>query len=339
MILNIFLHRFNLLIVKITEWNNINNSNINNVKIVNHLTVTNKVLAEEKTSLHNENHHLTTANKILAEEKTKLHIENNHLKHEINVLVSGNQKKIFPDIQKDIKNILNLISPKKVLGFNKIRIGSDNDGGYVMLDSFSKESECYSIGIGYNVEWDKYFANMNKTVFQYDHTVEDSPIKMPNLIFNKLGISNYIINNNFTTIEDEIKKNGHENNNNLILKMDIEGDEWNVFEDLSEIYLKKFEQIVIEFHQMNLLEDNYFRNKCKLVFNKLIKFHTPIHIHANNYCPVNIIYGIPLPQLLEVTFIRNDNYQFEIETDSFPQKLDMPCKKGEYDISLGMFKF
>ena len=45
-----------------------------------------------------------------------------------------------------------------------------------------------------------------------------------------------------------MKENGHLNEKNMILKMDVDGAEWNSLKDLTEDVLMQFKYILIEYH-------------------------------------------------------------------------------------------
>ena len=58
------------------------------------------------------------------------------------------------DLQARIVMLGLLMAPRRVTGHRKIRVGGRTDGGYVMLDDFSKLQTAFSLGVGPNVDWD-----------------------------------------------------------------------------------------------------------------------------------------------------------------------------------------
>ena len=74
--------------------------------------------------------------------------------------------------------------------------------------------------------------------------------------------------NNMNTLEELMKVNGHLNEANMILKMDVEGAEWNVLKELSYDILKKFKYISFELH-LGKFPKGYYSDVIK----KLSKFH------------------------------------------------------------------
>jgi hypothetical protein len=179
--------------------------------------------------------------------------------------------------------IFKLISPKDLENISYKRYGCDNDGGYIMIENEVKGGLAYSFGIGGNVSWDIEMANHGYTVYQYDHTIENTPVQNKNFIFNKKGISNKI-DSKLTTIEDIILKNKHQDETDIVLKCDIEGCEWDAFYQIKDNVLNCFSNILIEFHWFNALaDDDVFYHKVHNVLEKLSQMFVPYHIHANNF--------------------------------------------------------
>ena len=88
------------------------------------------------------------------------------------------------EISKNIaKIILSEVYPKTCINFSLIRVGRNNDGGYVMVDDF-KETDCLiSYGIGGDVSFEKDLQNKIKLSHLYDHTIQNLPDNVKNSIF------------------------------------------------------------------------------------------------------------------------------------------------------------
>ena len=116
--------------------------------------------------------------------------------------------------------------------------------------------------------------------------------------------------------------------NKIFLKMDIEGHEWDIFNNINEVVLCRFEQMVIEFHNLEFLQNQHFPDvdikysKMINVFSKLNKFFYLRHIHGNNCGGFK-----DLPNTVECTYIRKDLLDTipEIEKVAYPiPGLDFP---------------
>ena len=81
--------------------------------------------------------------------------------------------------QAAILDFLSYLTPRRAVRFEKIRLGRDGDGGYVMLDDFSGVSSALSFGIETDCSWDTAIAERGIEVHQYDHTVDGPPTDHP----------------------------------------------------------------------------------------------------------------------------------------------------------------
>ena len=92
------------------------------------------------------------------------------------------------DVQKLILDCLNLFTPKAVVGYAKVRIGSKHDGGYIQVDNLSHIRGALSLGISNDDNWDAEIASHGIPVKQYDYSIESAPTKNVLLHFHKLKI-------------------------------------------------------------------------------------------------------------------------------------------------------
>jgi hypothetical protein len=170
------------------------------------------------------------------------------------------------------------------LDHSKIRIGRDNDGGYVILDGLNYDL-MISCGINNDDSFEHDFLNHHKGVscLAYDGTVNDIPNFHDRIQFVKKNISNE--NSDFlTNLHDVVGSN-----NNIFLKMDIEGSEYPWLHCMPKKYLRKMSQIVIEFHSKCCGID-YFTPYTNSAFESLLGTHYLVHLHGNN-CMSKSLYG------------------------------------------------
>ena len=237
----------------------------------------------------------------------------------------------------------------KVYNFdNKIRLGVNNDGGYVFGNINSLELQeflhpigvydCYiSAGVSNEESFSRDFIEMygmNKdNCFAFDGTIVDYPYNYTNKItFFKKNINNFNDDNNsnlsFLT----------EKYNNIFLKMDIEGGEYPWILSIDENTLSNFKQIVIEFHGINDDSWGCINNDKIKCLKKLSKTHYLIHAHGNNYS--NVTNGIP--DVIELSYI-NKNYITDIpilNSKSLPiDNLDYPNNSNLKDFNLNFYPF
>ena len=219
-------------------------------------------------------------------------------------------------------------------GEGLVRIGRDNDGGYLMWNDFSKKKIAYSIGINDDVSWDHDMAMRGLSVYQYDHTIEDIPEHLEQFHFYQRGLGTVADADNpqLMTLPQMLEQNGHLQEKGMILKIDIEGAEWEFLNDVESAVLEQFSQIVFEFHNLTNLK---YEEKMKNALKKLNKTHQLIHIHPNNYGSYLLQGGKILPELIEGTYLLRTEYEFMDRTHSFPVELDQINCPYLAEISLG----
>jgi hypothetical protein len=227
----------------------------------------------------------------------------------------------------------------KAVDCGKARVGGDNDGGYVMANDFERNEVAYSIGVGPQVIWDVDMARRGMTIHQYDHTVPGLPEEHPNFRYERLGIGTDMSDPELIPLDEMVRRNGHSQSKNMLLKIDVEGAEWDVFDRMDHDILEKFDQIVIEFHGLEYLSDRPFHARATRVFRKLNFHHVPVHVHANNYGDVRLIEGISIPTVIEISYARRGRFTFHTSEEIFPTSLDQPCRPDQPDIFLGRFRF
>jgi hypothetical protein len=220
---------------------------------------------------------------------------------------------------------------------NKIRGGSNGNGGYIFAD-LSGEYDCYiSAGISNEESFSRDLINkynMNEyNSYGFDGTINDYPYQYTqNIQFIKKNINNFNDDYN-SNLFDLIDKY-----NNIFLKMNIAGGEYQWLLSLDDSQLNKFKQIVIEFHGIGYdgLTCSY-NDKVKCL-EKLSNTHYIVHAHGNNYGPV--ISGIP--DVIDLTYVNKNYFDSipELNTQPLPiANLDFPNNINSNDINLNFYPF
>lgn len=174
--------------------------------------------------------------------------------------------------------IYHLLSPKKVVGKKRILLGPKRDGSYVLLDDFDKIKIAYSFGINKQIQLDTELANRGIDVFMYDQTINSLPYNHNKFHWKKIGIrGKNDTDNSLKTLEKILMENKHNQEDNMILKMDVSYWEWESLKDLSDSILKKFKYILIEYHFMKPeTEGILYYNVLK----KIHKYHQPFYFRC-----------------------------------------------------------
>lgn len=223
---------------------------------------------------------------------------------------------------------------------SKIRLGVDQDGGYVIGNVPSDiKYDCYiSAGVSNEESFSRDFIhkyNLQKCdCYVFDGTIDGYPLEYTDQItFIQKNIG--IINNDTTSDLSDLT----EKYNSIFLKMDIEGWEYQWLNKMTESQLKKFTQIVIEFH--GVLDNSFHsdhNNKIKSWI-KLFKTHFIIHAHGNNWAFAKN--GIP--ESLELTYLNKNLFNNNIppvNTNPLPLiGLDFPNHPMRTEIDMNKYPF
>jgi len=207
-----------------------------------------------------------------------------------------------PDRRERIKDLL---IPFEV-GHTKRRLGNDGDGGYVLSEQLLNSAmRVYSLGIFTDCQIDLELANAGKQVYQYDKNPCDTPLH-PKMQFKQMLVDG-------ESFQKELKLTGGLGQSDNLLLMDIEGGEYDVVLEATAV-LPSFSQICLELHTV------LTNRKTEQLLDALNRTHTLIHIHANNWVlwpgyenytgHAGIVGG--LPDLLELTYVRNDTYASKV---------------------------
>jgi len=245
--------------------------------------------------------------------------------------------------------------------YNLIRLGQDNDGGYLVEKKSIDASKCLiTLGLGYDWTFEKdYKKNKNCPIYCYDHTVNYSSIKKrcrkfigsyffrffkPKYVFKKNFFNELVKNiflykdyknffkNDVHHFQEHIgtgkgslklKKIIDDRKNNLpaFIKIDIEGSEYRILEELL-LYQENFTGIGIEFHEVDI-HINKIKNFINNLNMKLVHIHgqNPAYVAENN-----------IPTQIELTFAKNPK---AISTNvKFPHKLDQPANPSFKEVEL-----
>ncbi|RYX93803.1 hypothetical protein EON78_06155 [bacterium] len=258
---------------------------------------------------------------------------------------------------------LKIFHPIQVKGLQ--RLGHKYDGGYIVHFPSLKDADyLLNYGVGYNVDFEKdFFKKTGIPTLAFDPTLKDISVVVGKLLKGQIipflrhlknytcwpskerKLKDYKINfieegiaatdtELYKSVAYHLKKHGL-TDKKIILKIDVEGAEYPVFNDPA-IYdlLPNCIQIIMEIHELE-------KNMPDLItiMNKISKTHSLIHIHANNHAGTFEYDGKNVPDAIEVTFLLNDYIpEKKYATQAYPLPgLDQPCDRKKEDIALDFF--
>lgn len=207
-----------------------------------------------------------------------------------------------------------------------IRVGSSNDGGYVVCkDAIQSADALLSFGISTNWAFEEHFRTLNPSahIHAYDHTISELHFRrtyQKNLIRFIVGRQTWPLvlksratwksyrsyfpkfathfeeevharyDGPYTATIDKVFSRVH--GNRVFLKIDIEGSEYGIIDGILR-YAPNITGIAMEFHSTYALRETF----CAAI-RKLQSAFYIVHIHPNNH---GYIANDGLPNTLEVT--------------------------------------
>ena len=232
-----------------------------------------------------------------------------------------------------------------------VRIGKNYDGGYLVSEKDIEKSDLL-IGLGISDDWsfeEDFLSRKKVEILAYDGSVSQkyfvrqlikSTIRLDKLknffywfkklLKYKIFFSQPNVNHiqKFVGLKSEcgsyctfLEILNETKNRNIFLKIDIEGSEYRLLNDIVENE-NRISGMVIELHDcdIHLREIKKFIKKFSLNL---------VHIHANNYAPIRLDNKLPL--VLELTFSKYAKFTKSL---TLPHKLDMPNNKNISEVKL-----
>ncbi len=233
----------------------------------------------------------------------------------------------------EVEKIIDLLKPINC-GVELIRIGGNNDGGYLLPNDMDGIKYCFSPGVSDTASFEFDCLARGISSFLADYSVDAPPIELNGCKFSKKFIG-AVNNEEYMTLDKWVSESlTSECDRELILQMDIEGDEYETFLATTKETLTRFRIMVVEFHNMESLRDKFFCNIVLSTLRRIREEFDVVHIHPNNCCGVSTISGVKIPTIFETTFIRKDRVKSRKPVKNLPHPLDQPNLPSMADITL-----
>lgn len=260
---------------------------------------------------------------------------------EIRNVIGGSIKDIINIMQPPIretagkteyfKKLIKMLKPQKINNFDMVRVGRANDGGYVMCGDFNPNMHAYSFGIDDDNSWDMNIHLLGDiNVYMFDHTIKQVPMFCHGLHWERKGIG-VSDEKDLLSLASILANNGDLYNRNLILKMDVEGAEWDILESLDDHIIDNFKQMLFEFHNIT---DTSMQERIIYVLERLNETHQVAWVHGNNFVFAEKDQEILMPDSIEVLYVRRDSYDISDDASDQIFDLDMPNNPLRTDFEL-----
>ena len=218
-------------------------------------------------------------------------------------------------------------------GIELVRLGPDGDGGYLVPDDLDGIEYALSPGVSDESGFEAALAARGIRVFLADYSVDGPAESNPLFDFDKKSVG-CLENEQFLTLDGWKQARAPEYRGDLLVRMDIEGGEFETIMNLSPALLRQIRIFIIEFHYLHQLWNKPWFRQVSRVFEKLLGSHTVVHIHPNNCCGSFTSRGLTLPRIAEFTFLRNDRVKTRRYRSDFPHALDRENVPGKRPLVL-----
>jgi len=216
--------------------------------------------------------------------------------------------------------------------FELLRIGADEDGGYLIPDDLEGISTCFSPGVDQIASFETDLLRFGISSHLADQSVDGPPanVKVASFIKKFIGANS---NENYISLEKWISEtDGAAADHDLLLQMDIEGGEYEVILSTPNDVWNRFRIVTIEFHNIETWAQSHFLSIVEASFDKLLDIFHVVHNHPNNALGVVDLNGFLAPRLFEITLLRKDRVAIPGAFAILPNQLDRPNLKERADL-------
>ena len=202
-----------------------------------------------------------------------------------------------------------------------VRWGKPNDGGYIVAADVPVDL-ILSGGIAGENSFETHALDMCRHALCLAHDPTGSPGDTSNM--------------RYTFHEVPLGYSGLYVKRNVLVKMDIEGGEWEWLRGLTDSQLSHVSMLVCELHDMGNRTDADWDQLTRIA-----KTHTCIWAHANTGWDWLVdVDGVQIPKTLECTWVRTDLISKKRPSRRpVPGELDMPNVPGRPDADLSWEPF
>ncbi len=176
------------------------------------------------------------------------------------------------------------LQPVRLTNCTMERFGEPNDGGYLMCGNLLGQVEsAYSYGIAGYDQWGcDTSQRLGVRVHQYDcFDLTQPACPDGDTVFHPECIASSTFTDAegrpFDTLEHQLARNG-DRNRNIVLKMDVEGAEWDAIMRTPDDVFERIDQLAIELHGI----DGDIESRTEVVEKLKRHFHL-VHLHFNNF--------------------------------------------------------
>ena len=241
--------------------------------------------------------------------------------------------------ERRVLRALSHLMPFDLVDERKLLCGAPGDGSYVLVDRCRPDQNVVSFGVGPSIPFEIALAERGHRVFMFDHTIDELPAIHERCVWIKEGISALPGQEPLLRSLDDHLRRIAPSIEPAILKIDVEGVEWEIFAEMPAETMAGFEQIAFEAHNLQNLGEPQFNELVCRALSRLSERFTLCHVHANNFGYIHLIENLPVADTLELTYIRSDLVQRLPSATFYPTIHDTPNFPELPELRLWFYPF
>lgn len=254
-------------------------------------------------------------------------------------VISLLERIVYKDEYDSIARLLKIYEAKiDGVPLKLVRLGKDNDGGYVVPTiALEKSDVLMGYGIADDISFEQQYSQQyDRHSYGFDGGVANIRTGHSKCHFYSECLGNdshlykgQVSSRKFASYSEHLKKLGLEKKK-IFLKMDIEGAEFDVFDDILR-HQENISGFVLELHMNNNPVE------VKKLLSSIDKSFLLVHVHGNTCCKsekwtfISKYSTRPIPSILELTYVNRDlitSYKVA-RNQKHPTELDQPNSTEE----------
>jgi hypothetical protein len=187
-----------------------------------------------------------------------------------------------------------------------------------------------AFGIGGNCDFEEAMVARGAAVTAFDHTIDAYPAASTTVAWRREGLAAAPADHR-VTLAAAISGDDR----SLLVKLDVEGDEWASLETTPPEVMARVSCLVVELHGLNRLRVDANWQRMVTVLERLRSAFALVHIHGNNAGPTFRAAGRRIPSIVECTYVNRAVVGLcEPALGPWPTSLDTPNLSAYPDIAL-----
>ena len=215
-------------------------------------------------------------------------------------------------------------------GHELIRIGAEGDGGYVLPNDVAGIEYVVSVGCGNDWSFERHL----KELFQPKIRIVDRLEKKPDDLAIEVDyIDAWLGKENSKNVVSLASVLEDYDEGEVLLKIDIEGAEFEALENLSDADFQNVRIFIIEVHGLEkILDRNFYKKTFSPFWNTISENYHLVHSHGNNCCGTVRYKNLQIPRVLELTFHKKSRSTTLHGVRPIPSHLDRKINENRNEV-------